>query len=215
MSAPKPIYEAQLNEHVVLYDATGALFTHERKRWSQRDVRGIQQVYLHASGAMGRDGFAGLLAHSHTMSKYAGSKRDGWPGSPYTFWIPKKPERDDLGRRIVYRCNPDEARTYHTGGRANHTGLSVAFQGQIHPDLPKYSGPPSKDQFVCSRALLDSLKDTHLGLRGKSWALGHCESGPHGGNPKSTCPGPHVMDWLQLYKGINPDICECCGQERP
>jgi hypothetical protein len=69
----------------------------------------------------------------------------GWPGFAYTFYVPFAPLVDADGRLVVYRCQPDEAVSYHTQGH-DHDGVAVVFQGSFQSRTNAQGGAPSEAQ---------------------------------------------------------------------
>jgi hypothetical protein len=169
----------------------------------------IVRVYNHHSGAKGKDGFAGLEASvkysirdkKRTKTIKSGPNEGeireyiekGWPGGPYTFWLCVKADRDTVGRKVIYRVNKDELRTYHTGNQANDHGLGVAWQGNLT------TAKPSKDQLGGASVLFPHLHVTHPLSDHKPFSY-HSESKEFGGSGKPTCPGPHVEAFVDDYR---------------
>lgn len=172
------------------------------------DVK-IVRVYNHHSGAKGSDGFAGLKASVGYSIRDKKKKRKlksgprkgesveytekGWPGGPYTFWLCVKADRDAEGRKVIYRGNPDELRTYHTGSQANDHGLGLAWQGNLT------TVKPSKDQLGGASVLFPHLHAKHDLAQHKPFSF-HSESEEFGGSGKPSCPGPHVEKFVKDYR---------------
>jgi hypothetical protein len=84
----------------------------------------------------------------------------GFPGFAYTFWVPFRPEVTQAGVPIIYRCQPDDTVSYHTGkhgeilGR-NAVGVAIAFQGLFRsrtaPDARTRAGSRRRCFDCCSR----------------------------------------------------------------
>ncbi len=184
------VVEAVLGR-VVIYDVAHLLPKHKVKKWRTR--RGdIVRCYVHHSGRDGAEGFDGFRnsASYSTRKKRRrnGTMMEGWAGTPYTFWIPDLPDLDPEGRIIVYRGNPDEMRTYHTGGRANTHGVSWCFQGN------RTKKGPSPEQVEAWKAFVP-YATRRYGLRlEESWApfCPHSASRKWGGSGKKACPGPFI-----------------------
>jgi hypothetical protein len=185
----------QIAGGVVLQDVTDALPRHPTKRWARRPLAGIRRLYVHHSGALGREGYEGMAASARYEIRHRdGDKPEpGWPGFAYHFWLPHDGTRDGAGRLVVYRGNPDAARVYHTGGRCNVHGIGVCLQGNL-----TRTGP-SPSQVELLEALLPWLLERYrLTLPdGLSW---HSDSKRFGGTGKPACPGPAVVRWLEAYK---------------
>jgi hypothetical protein len=183
------VVEATLGQ-VVVHDVTDIVPKHRWKRWEIRPPEDIKYAFVHHSGALGSSGLQGLL----NSARFAVTYRK-WVTCPYTYWIPAKPQRDSEGRYIIYRVNRDDQVTYHTGGQANHTGVSVGIQGNWWTKRP---GWVTKG---CLLALLGYLQGRHA-FNGGDWLWGHSESKPFGGSGKRTCPGPHILGWLRTWRRL-------------
>lgn len=170
-----------------------------RKR-TKSDIK-IVRVYNHHSGAKGRDGYAGLLAsvkysiRDKKRERKNGNEyiQKGWPGAPYTFWMCVEPDIDAEGRKVIYRCNKDEVRSYHTGNAANDHGLGLAWQGNLT------TIEPSKDQYEGAERLFAYLHANHELAKRKPFSF-HAEADEFGGKKKPTCPGPHVEAFVKDYR---------------
>lgn len=183
-----------LSPGVVLVDVSDTLPRHATKRWGRRPLQGIRRLYVHHSGALGRPGLEGMRASAqYEIDHRDGDKPEpGWPGFAYHFWLPHAEDRDAEGRLVVYRGNPDAARTYHTGGPCNVHGIGLCLQGNLT------STGPSVAQATALGALLPWLLARHqLQLPdGLSW---HSDSARFGGTGKPSCPGPAVVAWLRAW----------------
>lgn len=181
-------FEADLSTDVALYDVSDRLPKHATKRYEERTGK-IERIYLHHSGADGAEGVDGLFA----SARYCVHGRD-WPGEPYTYWLPTKPDIDTNEKLVVYRCNPDNLRTYHTGRAANGHGIGVAFQGN------HTKKPASEAQLICASALINWLLNRHsLTLPDAlSW---HSEAEKFGGKGKASCPGQPIISWARVFRG--------------
>jgi hypothetical protein len=168
-----------------------------KKPFGVRDPRKIDTVIVHKSGANGPAGFEGCRS---TMSFVVYHR--GWEGAAYTFWISQRPDYDDKNRIVVYRMQPDNVRSWHTGGRMNKVGIGIGVQGNYDSDwdllangLPKIDKQPSPEQMIALELLLDYLHDRYNIQYGKfddgsDYGLtGHWEHG------KLCCPG----DALRAY----------------
>lgn len=183
------VFDGELAKGIALYDVTHVLPRHPRKLYAERDPAQICRVYHHHSGALGKPGFDG----ARRSARYVVESRD-WPGFAYTFWLAYEADRDPEDRRVVYRCNRDETRSYHTGAQSNTHGVAVCWQGNLR------EREPSEDQQEMAEALY-------------AWTLGHyqladdrphsfhSEAGDFGGRAKSVCPGPHVEAWVRRRRG--------------
>lgn len=183
--------ESQVAGGIRLYDATEALSGFAERQYPERDAEAIEALFIHHSGALGRPGWDGLLAHVRYVTAEWGR---GWPdGSPYTFWAPHHPVRDRWGSLCVLRLQPDNRRTYHTGGRANDIGVALALQGNTSTD----GLSPSQVE------ILEGFLPWAMGRYGLTHAqiAGHAESEPWGGSGKPSCPGSEALAWLQEWRG--------------
>jgi hypothetical protein len=186
------VFEVEIAGGVALYDVSNLLPKHAKLKYEKRDPAGIVRVYSHHSGALGRSGYAGLLA----STKYGirdTPKKKGWPGQPYTYWYAFEPDVDAEGRIVVYRCNLDATRSYHTGKDANGHGVGVAWQGNLTKQKP------SDAQVEMAEAHFPWLHARHNLSQHKPFSF-HAEAGEFGGKPKPTCPGPHVTAFVQEYR---------------
>ena len=178
----------QISDRVCIVDVSGELPTHKRKKWSKRDVGAINRIYFHHSGRLGASGLRGVQNSARYCVKYR-----NWAGLPYHDWIPHEPVMTD-GLFTIFSGNPDSARVYHTGGRANTRGIGVVFQGNTSKD------GLSAVQQVCGKAYIPWRMGRHnLSVKdGISW---HSESKQYGGSGKKACPGEEAEKWLGLYRG--------------
>ncbi|MEO0326790.1 MAG: peptidoglycan recognition family protein [Myxococcota bacterium] len=189
-------FEGELALGIALWDVSHLLPT--RGKGYPRRPGTIDLFATHHSGRLGSPGFAGM----HASARYSTSvvrdketgkiKKSGWPGFAYTFWLPFHDARDAEGRRVVYRGNPDDRRTYHTGGKANDRGVACVWQGNLT------NVAPSKHQVECAEALYP-WAGIRYGLTREDF-IGHSESKPFGGTGKKACPGPNVLEWLRLWR---------------
>jgi hypothetical protein len=199
-------------------DGIGTKPKYAQRKLTAADVE-IIRVYNHHSGAKGRDGFAGLKAsvgYSTRDKKKTrvvksgpnkGTRREyterGWPGGPYTFWNCVKADMDAEGRKVIYRVNKDELRTYHTGSQANDHGVGLAWQGNltvIKPSQDQIGGATVLNAYCVVRYKLSENKPF-------SW---HSESKEFGGSGKAACPGPHVEAFVGAYRDklVHVDLTE-------
>ena len=182
-------FEADLGNGVALYDVSAMLPRHESKVYSTREPGGIVRAYAHHSGALGADGYAGMA----NSAQYAIDHR-GWPGMPYTAWLPYVPDIDADGRLVIYRGQKDVVRSYHTGGEANAHGVGYALQGDLSVTAPSIAQHRLFHAFVLWLARSYALS----GDNGLSF---HSESAQYGGSGKSSCPGPHVEALVKEARG--------------
>jgi hypothetical protein len=180
------VLEEQIAGGIALWDVSHLLPVSERRQ-RHRDVAGIDTIVVHHSGALGRPGFAGLLASTRYMVQ-----RRGFPSCGYTYWIPHETERDAEGRLVVYRASPDEERDWHSGGRLNGRGVAIALQGSTT------ARPLSWSHEEGLEALIPWLVERHSIVmpEGLCW---HSDAERRGGRPKAACPGRHAEAWLRGY----------------
>jgi hypothetical protein len=194
------VFEAELGPGVALYDVSALLkktteaIKEKQKRKDaeqKRPVSQIVRVYHHNSGAKGRDGFAGLLASARFSVEHR-----SFPGAAYTYWLPMLPDVDGAGRFAVYRAQPDDVVSWHTGGAANRHGIAVCWQGNLTAELPSVA------QYHMANELCRWLDKRHQ-LDPKAPHSLHARAGTWGGKAKATCPGPHVDAWVEAYLVAN------------
>lgn len=125
----------------------------------------------------------------------------GWPGIPYTFVIPGRPEAKD-GKLVLYRIWDDSWRTFHTGGLANSFGVGVVVGGWYasrHDLLNPHAHPrPTEEAMVCADALADYLMDRYQLQLGPDTLQSHAELG------KPACPGDFLENWVRVKRGDEP-----------
>lgn len=176
-------FEADLGGDVALYSVVAALPSHPEKRYRKRFPKQITEQYLHHSGRLGADGFAGVY-HS---ARYCVRAR-GWPGIAYHFWVPYR-DVEVEGKRVVYRVNDDTTRSYHGGRGPNTRGISICLQGNTTKT------PMSKHQLRCLPQLISYNERRLLGV--VPLVFGHFEADRLGdGHAKPSCPGSHAAAWL-------------------
>lgn len=195
------VREALISADVAVYDVHRLL--PRRSAYPSRDPSDIRHVVVHKSGADGPPGFAGAVG----MARFCVDHR-GWPGAAYTYWVPREPDVDTDSRLVVYRCQPDEARSYHTGGAMNGRGVGVACQGNYDGEwdlvdgVPQVLREPTAAQLTALGAMVDWLALRHTGFHpgldrdSNLWGLtGHWEHG------KPVCPGDALRAWVELRRG--------------
>ncbi len=193
-----PKLEAILSDRVALYDGSHLLERRDkpakRRRSSRtRDVDRICYVIVHKSGADGPSGIRGAQG----MARFVVKHRE-WDDPAYTFWFPRVPELDANGRFIVYRCNPDPVRSWHTGGVMNTLGVSFGVQGNYDGDGGEIEITQTDAQTVCLEAMIPYCEQRYtrfrrhdLDDRGGYLLTGHWEHG------KSVCPGDSLQKWVR------------------
>lgn len=181
------IVEAVLKRSVIM-DVVHLLPTHRSKRWRKRDPQLINRVFVHHSGALGSEGFKGMRG-SARYSVSDTPKKKGWAGFAYTYWLADLADLMPNGKLVIYRGNPDEARTYHTGGKANTRGTAFCFQGN------RTRISPSEEQLIMGVDLVAHLRKRHT-LASPDPFCPHSGSKPYGGTGKQTCPGSYIEQWI-------------------
>ncbi len=195
------IFEDELAGGVALYDVTDVLPRNKKRKYKTRETSGIIRVYNHHSGALGKDGFQGAANSARYRVKDRTKKLPngstklirGWPGMPYTYWYCYEPDRDEDNRIVVYRCNADATRSYHTGKKANDHGVGNCWQGNLTVR------EPSNAQIEMAEAHFPWLMARHDLADDRPFSF-HSEAGAFGGKKKPTCPGPHVTKWVSEYR---------------
>lgn len=196
-SPPKgAIFEEAQGNDVALYDVVDLLPRHKWRRYKRRAVEGIDLLILHHSGRLSREHqcFNGMKNSARFVTTQravpgAGPAAElGWPGFPYQAWIPYGDVFDHDGRRVWFRGNHDETRSWHTGG-LNHRGWSICLQGSLG------TVPPSEHQLICLREAVPWACE-RFGIHRASQVIGHCDAGQYGGHRKRACPGHFVESWL-------------------
>lgn len=176
----------------------------KRKRpFGTRDPKKIDTAIVHKSGGNGPAGYAGCVS---TMSFVVYHR--GWDGAAYTFWFSRRPDFDDDGRIVVYRMQPDEVRSWHTGGRMNEVGIGLGVQGNYDGEwdllasgLPNIEKTPTDEQWIALEAFLPYVESRYgiefgRGDEDQDWGLtGHWEHG------KPVCPGDALRDWVMRTRG--------------
>lgn len=187
------IFEAEIDvrgRHVALYDVSHLLPTSKRRKQQTRDPDGIVRLYVHKSGGRGRSGFDGLLR----SVRYVVGQRN-FPGCAYTLWASINPDRDDEGRLVLYRGQPDEVRSWHTGGVCNEHGIALALQGN-----PKKGDFPWAQRIVAEAGILYSMSRYSLDI--ETPVSTHSRAADFGAKKsKPVCPGPAAEAWLGAVLG--------------
>jgi hypothetical protein len=176
----------------VLKDASGVLPRRGGVRYGHRIISTIDEIIVHQTQGSTKPPVRQALLNEAEFfiapddPATPDVEGRGFPGFAYTFWIPFKPEITQNGAPIIYRCQPDEVISYHTGkhgdivGR-NSVGVAIAFQGLFRSRTSREAPNPSWQQTALFRGLLDYLFSrytlTPLDL------FGHCDFG------KEDCPG--------------------------
>jgi hypothetical protein len=184
---------------VIVDDIADQLPRHPTKSWPKR-TSAIKSLTVHHSG--GSTKREGLLA-AQSDAKFstqrddpetAGLEGHDWPGCPYTFFVPFKPEIRQ-GKLVVYRCNADDRRTYHADAW-NNESVSVCFQGSFYSTLNHLGIQPSGWQEAAWKELWPYLAERY--------SLDAFEAWPHGWRGKPSCPGDRIVYWLVSARWSDP-----------
>ncbi len=169
-----------------------------KKPFGTRDPKNIQFCIIHKSGSNGPSGFQGCRSTTNFVVYHR-----GWEGAAYTFWVSRKPDMKD-NRIVVYRMQPDNVRSWHTGGKMNELGIGIGVQGNydsqwdlLSNGLPKIEKNPTTEQMVALNLLMKyvekryGIKINDCDNKGKYYLTGHYEHG------KRVCPGDALRSWLE------------------
>lgn len=204
------ILETEL-DNIAVYDVSDLLFEVAKKLkdkriktgkkpklpFGRRDPRGITSAIVHKSGASGPAGYDGCVATTSFVVYHR-----GWDGPAYTFWFAKVPDRDPDNRLVVYRMQPDNVKSWHTGGIMNEIGIGLGVQGNydsqwdlLSNGLPKIDISPTDNQWEMLESFLPYIQkrygiDFGSRIRGAYGLTGHWEHG------KLVCPGDALRYWV-------------------
>jgi hypothetical protein len=200
-------FEKEIAPGVAIWDVSHLLPKHQSRRYKKRDPKNIRTIAYHKSGADGLPGFAGLMVCVQYVIR---SKN--YPGAAYTYWGSRKPDRDNAGRLVVYRCHADEVHSWHTGGVINGIGIAVGWQGLYDGEwdllsngLPRVDKEPTAEQWLCINAMTPHLLMRHnlnpsdgRDPDGIHPLTGHWEWG------KRVCPGDAIRLHVLRARGDLP-----------
>ena len=196
--------EIALDDKVVIYNVSALLPAHGTKTYKTRATDSISYIIVHKSGADGASGYKGAQG----CANYVVNHRK-WAGMPYTFWLSQDPDMDEQGRLVIYRCQPDDIVSWHTGNGMNGIGTAVGVQGDYDGDWDGLIGKtPTDAQWTMIKALVPWLAQKHqIDLAGASdsdeyYLTGHWEHG------KSVCPGDALRGWVMKTRGQEPQNVE-------
>lgn len=177
--------EARLGPNVLLVDVVDQL---PRARPYPMRKSEIDRLIVHHSGALGRDGYAGIEASARyaiTPKKPDGTGGRGFPGFSYTFWAPFNAPRS--GPLVLYRGNYDNVRSNHTT-KFNNRGVAIVLQGNLTKRAP------STAQIAILEAFLPwAIARYELSLPDE--LVWHSLVGK-----KRACPGGPTVAWLEAYR---------------
>lgn len=148
---------------------------HPTKKYAKKREN-TEVLFVHHSGAFGKPGRIGAF----NSAKYDIEHRDngGWPGFAYHFWIPYALDMDG---QVIYKGNELTTRCFHTGGKANKY-TAVCLQGNLGEK------PPTEGQLIALRDLVSVIQPKYV--------VPHSGSKPWGGNPKASCPGSFLEQFI-------------------
>lgn len=181
---------------IIIVDISGELAQHPQKRYGKR-TGPVRSVMAHHTGGSTR--LTGIEAPKATAQfvvneddpEAPGLQGRGWPGICYHFFVPFSPEMRD-GKIVVYRCAPDELRTYQAGRPWNDWCVSVGFQGTFASQFHVCGGEPSEAQTIAWRELVFYLLERY--------DLDPFELWPHAWAGKPSCPGKTITQWLRMHR---------------
>lgn len=184
-------------------DVSAVLPSSRERSYSKRDPSKISEINLHQTEGNTKPPPGGLMATAEYFIAPdvdgKGSSGRGWPGFAYTFYVPFQPPRDADGRLVVYRCQPDDVRSYHTRDR-DRVGVAIAFQGTFR-SVDGGKGDPAPDQVTAGEALIRHLLDRYH--------LDELDLYAHRDWGKRCCPGSELEILIDMLRAA---WCERAGQ---
>lgn len=166
----------------------------------------VKKAFVHQTAGSYQKGFRGVLNTASFIvrdpsyfddGKWRGDGR-GWPAMCYSYYFPHEPELTPEGKLIVFKCRPDDSKSWHTGGH-NHEAIALGFQGYFRSrHMGRFkarkgdtnNGNPSQaQQKALASSWAEYFKPT-FGLTDDD-VFGHFEAK----HPKAACPG----DWLEQW----------------
>lgn len=151
----------------------------------------IIRLFVHHSGAAGRDGRAGAIASARFILRIK-----NWSMPPYHLWVPRKPDGNMVE---IYQMAPFNWRCFHTGKEANGNGVGLAIQGNTT------SSAMTPHQIEALEAIIPWVQENVLEEpppSGEPWLSWHSEADKYGGKKKSSCPGLRLRNWLEEYRDL-------------
>ena len=201
-------FEAQISKRVVLYDVSHQLPV-GRKQYKTRSVPGIDRLFIHKSGADGPPGYKGCVGMARFCTAEEPDGRD-WPGAPYHFWNARVPDVDERGCYVLYRCQPDNVWSNHSGKYANERGIAHCVQGNYDSEWdllstgrPRITKEPTDAQMAVLEDFVDWAIDRYR-LKLPEGLSGHWEAP----KPKRVCPGDFLRQWVCERRGTLPKLVE-------
>ena len=168
--------------------------------------RPIDQAFVHQTAGSYQPGFKGVLNTASFIvrdpkyfdnGKWKGNGR-GWPAMCYSYFFSYEPEIAPNGKYILFRCIPDDQKSWHTSGH-NSRAIALGFQGYFESRHmgrfrsrkgDKTNGNPSRAQREMLEASWSEYFKGVMGLTDDQ-IFGHFEAK----KPKAACPG----DWLERW----------------
>jgi hypothetical protein len=140
-----------------------------------------------------------------TKWKWNGDGR-GWPAMCYSYFFCYEPERTPDGKLIIFRCIPDDHKSWHT---PSHNGKAIAFgfqgyfksrhMGRFRPRRGDHTnGKPSQEQQDMLVASWEEYFKPTFGFTNDD-VFGHFEAG------KLACPGDELESWVLNTRDSLPD----------
>jgi hypothetical protein len=183
------------------------------KHWSYGRRGSVpSKVFIHQTAGSYTPGFQGVYNTAAFVTrdpsyfedgKWRGNGR-GWPGMCYSYYIPFAPETTPDGKIIIFRCVPDEDKSWHTSGH-NREAFAIGFQGYFKSRhmgrfIPRAgtNGRPSEAQLEALESSWNQYFKTTFNLTNND-VYGHFEAK----RPKKPCPGDILERWvLGKRKGV-------------
>lgn len=172
----------------------------------ERAGRPIEKIIVHSTGSARKNG---IEACSHMIQRFTAEPvyRSflgkivrvggglGWPGVPYTFVVPYRPQVHE-GRLAVYRLWDDSWVTWHTGDHSRRS-VSVAVSGHFRSRHDRARVPHIDPLELAVQALTDLVDNYLLPRFGLSCTdvYGHFDLG------KPACPGDALEAWIRTRRG--------------
>lgn len=179
---------------VYLRDLTSQVEALLPSKFQQRDIGEVVRLFVHHSGANGEAGVRGALNSVRFVVRVR-----GWSSPGYHLWIPREPEADKVE---VYQLTPFNAYANHTKGRRpSREGVGLVVQGNTT------ARAMTNHQLEALEAIIPWVQEKVLRPcpEGEDWLSWHSESDRYGGtNPKKSCPGVGLQNWLEEYRELIP-----------
>lgn len=203
-----------LGRHIIVEDISDELPRQRRKSWHHRTSPVKSVTVHHVGGSTKLEGINAPIATAAFCSRRDDPNKPGlqgknWPGIPYHLYVSFAPEVIDK-RIVVYRCQPDEANTYHAD-IWNNESVAVAFQGTFASRHSRFGlAEPSHLQLEAWRELRGYLAERYELDAFEFWA--------HAWRGKPSCPGDalvqSISEWRRTHSLIETqdDLREVLAQ---